>query len=431
MKRKKIVIASSYFFPEKNAAANRLYTLASFLTDEYEVEVHTAAEDPVQARRELARTAAAEGTGEAAGPDVTQAPSTVAGPGFSVHYSLKENFSISNFFARFFREIAMVRRIRASVDLQGVSALIVSIPSMFLLPAFVRIAREGRGSRAERVSEQPSERLLVADVRDLVWEYLLQGGLIQRLSGALFKRMALSALEKFDLITVTNESERRYFTERFSEKRVLLVSNGIDSGRFARIRKRMEAGSGLSDPSAPALTVSYIGNVGIPQNLESLLRIARQMREARFIIAGGGSDLDRLKRLGAEWGLRNVEFPGFVEWERVLEIYRQSDVLYAKLDPAYIYAVPSKLYEYLATGLPVVYEGEGAAADLLRSFERVCIVSPGDGVGLEECFRSGARGGTELSENNIEKIRNEYLRERIFEGLRDELRRELNKKRED
>ncbi len=390
MKREQISIASTYFYPDQMAAANRLYALACVLSEEYDVHVYTATENPEEGRR-----AAAEKNVD-----------------FKVHYVEKKTFSISNFFVRFFREIGLSKRVfeafestrRCSKGQRPV--LMVSAPSIFLIPYFARKSKA---------------HFLVADVRDLMWEYLLQGGVIHKLSGALFKKMVLRALRKFHLITVTNESEYRYFQKYFPEKPLLLVSNGIERERFEKIKKKM------SVHSSEECTVSYIGNVGIPQNLESLLHIAQQLRDVKFVIAGGGSDLGRLIALAEKMNLENVEFTGYVKWERVLEIYASSDILYAKLDPSYIYAVPSKLYEYLSTGAPVVYEGAGAAAELLRQFNQVFIVENGDSKGLLKAVNQ-AREVKGLSQANREMVQKNYLRDDIFREFAQKLAEYRNRK---
>lgn len=384
MPKKTVIIAATYFYPEQMAAANRLYFLAQALSSRYRVRVYTAAEDPSEAKRLLAARA----------------------PGFSVHYVEKRTFSISNFFQRFFREISLSKNIYAATEFNGDDTVIVSAPSIFLIPFFVR---KNRG------------RFLIIDIRDLVWEYLLQGNIIHKISGYLFKRMVLHSLKRVNLISVTNESEYRYITQRFPEKPVVLVHNGIDLSRFRRIQEKMQCRE--SDGS----TIAYIGNVGIPQNLETLLHIAKSMPASRFIIAGGGSDQRRLMRKAEEMGLSQVEFTGYIEWEQVLEIYRTSDILYAKLDPSYIYAVPSKLYEYLSTGLPVVYEGGGAAAELLKQFERVAIVDNGESTKLEQSFaRAGDYKG--LSTENIKHIYSSYIRDDIFIRFTDEVEEYRNRK---
>jgi glycosyltransferase involved in cell wall biosynthesis len=96
----------------------------------------------------------------------------------------------------------------------------------------------------------------------------------------------------------------------------------------------------------------------------------------------------------------------------LIRLYRTADVLYAQLRalPVMATAQPSKVLDYMATGRPVVYGGEGAAAVLVREARAGLVVPPDDAHALVEAveaFRSAAartemgRAGREYVEQRL------------------------------
>jgi glycosyltransferase involved in cell wall biosynthesis len=61
-------------------------------------------------------------------------------------------------------------------------------------------------------------------------------------------------------------------------------------------------------------------------------------------------------------------------------------------------AVPSKLYEAMASGLPVVLVADGEPAEILRSTKAGIAVSPGDVKGLVDALRRLAESEDERDE---------------------------------
>jgi hypothetical protein len=67
--------------------------------------------------------------------------------------------------------------------------------------------------------------------------------------------------------------------------------------------------------------------------------------------------------------LPNVTVQASVAFDELVELYRESDVLVACLRQRseFLTAVPSKLYEYAATGRTLLLIGGGEAAEITRS----------------------------------------------------------------
>lgn len=282
------------------------------------------------------------------------------------------------------------RRIQADVFL-------ITIPSMFLAFMAPLILR---GCKA------------ILDVRDLSWEYLADVHLLQRVSKRIFQTAFRRCLGFFHAVTVANRAQLSYVQEVCREATPsLLVSNGIQLSRF-------ESLGGMECPS-DGLQVTYIGNVGLAQSLDTLIDAARQLPDARFTIVGTGLDFERVSQLVARYQLKNVRLTGRVSWQSVLGFYRQSDILYAQLAPDYSGAVPSKLYEYLATGKYIIYGGEGEAATLLSSFENYQLIPPCDTDALVSAIRAYANKPCKgkLSMANRESIRAQHIREQTAKRL--------------
>lgn len=116
--------------------------------------------------------------------------------------------------------------------------------------------------------------------------------------------------------------------------------------------------------------ISYVGNVGISQNLEIIIGAAKKIEDNNilFLVVGEGLEKRRLLRLVKEKHLDNkILFLDALPRDKIKDIYQLSDILFLQLKDLIIFkrTIPSKIFEYLGSGLPIIYGLNGIAADIL------------------------------------------------------------------
>lgn len=236
--------------------------------------------------------------------------------------------------------------------------LIASCPPFFVHPA-------GEAARALRGVP------LVAELRDLWPDYLvgmgvLRSGVASRVLFALERHL----LRRADRIVVVTESFRRRVIEKgVPEGRVDVISNGIDPALYY---------PAVEPPPVPELErrsgemiLGYLGNFGAGQRLESIVQAAKNLEGTpgiRFVIAGDGTERLNVEECVRELAPSNLSLLPPVAKEQTRSFYNGCDVCLVPLADAEIFqeTVPSKLFEIMACGRPVLASVAGEAATIVR-----------------------------------------------------------------
>ena len=336
-----VVILCPQYAPETNAAARRITDLAGHLVGKgWSVRVVARAPHHPQNRVFPGYGEHRRMTTEEGGATVVRyRPWLVPKDDFVLRFASEMQFALQ----------ACLHVLRHRPDL-----IVASSPYMTLGPAGLLVARL-TGAR------------YAWDVRDLTWQYLSATGRrawgIDRLLGHLMRFTARRA----DALTTATEGQLTYFARR--PTRADVITNGLEASFLARLLRPTRRRA----PGEPARVV-YAGLVGYPQRLGVLVDVAARLPEVEFAVVGDGPERVALEEDARRRGLRNLVFPGFVDGDALERWYADADVLVAHLrrDPAFAIAQPSKLWEYMATGRPVVYGGEGEAVAILD----------GEGIGV-------------------------------------------------
>lgn len=298
---------------------------------------------------------------------------------------------IPSFIKRAFLEMKIASLVLEKANKLNCDINLITIPSMFLLHLSFLLK---------------SGKTKILDIRDLSWEYLDQKSLVNRIAKTVFTQSALANLKKFDIISVTNNHEFDYVSKHISNSGLIVkVPNGVSLSVFEKL-------SHIQQNHSNQFTVTYIGNVGLAQDLSTLVETSKLLPHVQFNIVGAGTDFERIYTL-ANPNQPNLNFLGRCQFEELLEIYNQSDILYAQLTPEFSTAMPSKLYEYLSTGKYILYGGVGVAGKTLESFQNVSLIAPCNIQALKCEIQHIQENGKyrQLCLENREKIKSEYLRD--------------------
>jgi glycosyltransferase involved in cell wall biosynthesis len=140
-------------------------------------------------------------------------------------------------------------------------------------------------------------------------------------------------------------------TKQLTGKSVQYLPNGVDVERFKCTDRHVDP-TDLANIPHPRLT--FVGAVTSWIDLELLEKTAQKLQSSNLVIVGPVFEkkltLDRLKKMD------NVYFLGEKPFEEIPRYMHASDVLLLPrtYDPHSLACDPLKLYEYLATGKPIV-----------------------------------------------------------------------------
>ena len=310
-----------------------------------------------------------------------------------IHVIPADKKTSNNYFRRYFFEF--IYSIKCSRKLKSLSCDIELISIPFI-------------SLAITSSLYKSTATQIVDIRDLVWEYLSRKTIFDKIIYNLVKYIHLRALKNYKFITVTNKNEFHKLESDLPKIKKEIISNGISKYKFDQIQQTIQSVNSDSDK----IRITYIGNVGIAQDLWSFIRIIKNYENIELIIVGDGNDYNNLLNRINKYKIINVKFIGRVPENDVIKYYSETDYLWAKLDPRYSTAIPSKLYEYLSTGKPIIYSGRGAAVQFLHQFENIFLLNNDDDLKsfCNDVFKSNKELNSFM---NIQKIKNSYIRENI------------------
>jgi glycosyltransferase involved in cell wall biosynthesis len=165
--------------------------------------------------------------------------------------------------------------------------------------------------------------------------------------------------------------------------------------------------------------VVYAGNIGEGQGLHKVLPLAARLMvgKARFRLIGDGGRRLELEQAINQAGLNNVEILNAVPRSELFEHYRQADVMFLHLNDhkAFHKVLPSKLFEYAATGKPILAGVAGYPAEfLLSQVPGVEVFAPCDARGMVTALERLL--GHPKAEGRIEFCR-KYAREAIMREM--------------
>lgn len=143
---------------------------------------------------------------------------------------------------------------------------------------------------------------------------------------------------------------------------VSCFTNGIDDLFLAEDFALPQASAGLP-------VILYAGNMGEGQGLHRIVPPVAKATEGRvrFRLIGDGGKRRELESALAAQGVSNVELLPPMSRAELIAEYRGADILFLHLNDldAFRKVLPSKLFEYAATGKPILAGIAGHAADFV------------------------------------------------------------------
>ncbi len=160
-------------------------------------------------------------------------------------------------------------------------------------------------------------------------------------------------------------------------ERVYLFRNGVDVRRFTKSRS-----ASVSDGN---IKIIYAGLLGVAQGIFDIAKnIDFRELGSEFHIYGEGAERQKLESYLKDNGYRNFYLHESVSREEIPDLLSG---FYCTIIPLVnnIYgAVPSKIYESMAAGLPVLFSGSGEGAKIISEYKVGLVSKPRDYDSLKE-----------------------------------------------
>lgn len=223
----------------------------------------------------------------------------------------------------------------------------------------------------------------VLEIRDLWPESIVAvGALTQRRIIAVLEWIELFAYRKADRIIVVTQAFAKQIGDKLgSEEKITVVKNGANLRLFTS--ESIEIMQTLPEVEAikHKCIVAYVGTHGMAHGLDKVLEAADELRartDIHFLFVGDGAERTNLINMSASKALDNCTFLGQLPKSMMPYIWSISSICLVVLrkNKTFESVIPSKIFECMAMGKPMILGVEGEAASIVKQANAGLCIEP-------------------------------------------------------
>lgn len=256
------------------------------------------------------------------------------------------------------------------------------------------------------VAKAKIQKPIIVDIRDIWPKTLKSIGVIKnKLEYSFLKKCEEKVYNSASHIICTSPAYLDYLAKY---KPTTLVMNGIDSEWYEKAintsQYEIQKARYEMCPSMNCKLIVYSGNIGTAQNLEFVIEAAKKLDNSNvFCFIGDGNEKEKLKKLIRKNRVNEkIKMLPLMNRLDTVKYLKAADYLLVNLinNKEHTEAVPSKIFEYMVIGKPIIAGLLGAAKEILKkSGCDVEFIKPSSSRELIEYLRKNRKYSGDLKSN--------------------------------
>ena len=214
------------------------------------------------------------------------------------------------------------------------------------------------------------QKFFMLELRDLWPDSMLAVGInnhtnLYKIAKFLEKKLYLTADK---IIPVTYSFKKYLINLGIPDSKIRVVMNGVDT-EFFNFKKNK-----YIKRSSKIFKISYIGTIGLAHSIQTIIEAAKILNNRHselkilFQIIGDGAEKEKI--LKEAQGNSNVKVLSTITKDQVKEYLDRTDagVIHLRKNNLYKTVVPSKMFEYMAMGVPILHGVSGESLQIINKY---------------------------------------------------------------
>lgn len=183
-----------------------------------------------------------------------------------------------------------------------------------------------------------------------------EGSLIWKI-GRIVEKITYRYADK--IIVISEDFKKNIMAKGVPEDKIVVIYNWVDQNKVVDVPREENKLFDVYGLDRSKFYITYNGNIGLTQNMDMLLDVAKELQEEyediHFVLVGNGAYLDEVKRKVADQQLENVHLLPFQPYEDISHVFSLGDASLVISKPGVgSNSVPSKTWSIMSASRPVL-----------------------------------------------------------------------------
>jgi glycosyltransferase involved in cell wall biosynthesis len=182
-----------------------------------------------------------------------------------------------------------------------------------------------------------------------------KGGILWKI-GRVIENITYHNADK--IIVISEDFKKNIMAKGVPEEKIVVIYNWVDEEVVVDVPREKNILFDRYDLDRSKFYVTYNGNIGLTQNMDMLLEVAKALEaneDIQFVLVGNGAYLEQVQQIVKDRNIGNVTLLPFQPYEEISHVFSLGDVSLVISKPGVgANSVPSKTWSIMSASRPVL-----------------------------------------------------------------------------